>query len=43
MEIITQMEVLRGMFGLLATRDAHGLYGKYGFYKVSEKYMRKVG
>ena len=41
MEIITQMEELKGMFGLLATRDAHGLYEKYGFYKVGEKYMRK--
>jgi len=41
MEIITQMEELKGMYGLLATRDAHGLYEKYGFYKVGEKYMRK--
>jgi len=29
--------------GLLATRDAHELYEKYGFYKVGEKYMRKDG
>jgi len=41
-EIITGMEELNGMFGLLATRDAQGLYAKYGFQKVDgEKYMRK--
>jgi len=40
-EIITQMKELNGMFGILATRDAHGLYEKYGFKKVGEKYMRK--
>jgi predicted GNAT family N-acyltransferase len=40
-EIITQMKELDGMFGLLATSDAHGLYEKYGFKKVGEKYMRK--
>ncbi|GBU27893.1 GCN5 family acetyltransferase [Treponema sp. R8-4-B8] len=40
-EIITQMKELDGMFGILATRDAHGLYEKYGFKKVGDKYMRK--
>ena len=40
-EIITNMNELDGMFGILATRDAHGLYGKFGFYKVGEKYMKK--
>jgi len=40
-EAITQMKELDGMFGILATRDAHGLYEKYGFYKAGEKYMRK--
>jgi predicted GNAT family N-acyltransferase len=40
-EIITQMKKLDGMFGLLATSDSHGLYEKYGFKKVGEKYMRK--
>jgi len=40
-EIITQMKELDGMFGILATRDAHGLYEKYSFKKVGEKYMRK--
>ena len=40
-EIITQMKELDGLFGILATKDAHGLYEKYGFNKVGEKYMRK--
>jgi predicted GNAT family N-acyltransferase len=41
-EIITNMEYLNGMFGLLATRDAQKLYEKYGFKNVdTEKYMRK--
>jgi predicted GNAT family N-acyltransferase len=41
LEIITQMKELDGMFGILATSDAHGLYEKYGFKKVGEKFMRK--
>jgi len=40
-EIITQMKELDGMFGILATRDAHGLYERYGFKKIGEKFMRK--
>ena len=40
-ECITEMEELKGMFGILATRDAHGLYEKYGFKKEPEKYMRR--
>jgi predicted GNAT family N-acyltransferase len=40
-EIITQMKELDGMFGILATSDAHGLYEKYGFKRVGEKYMRR--
>jgi predicted GNAT family N-acyltransferase len=40
-EIITQMKELDGMFGILATRDAHGLYEKYGFKRVEGKYMRR--
>ena len=40
-EIITNMKDLDGMFGILATRDAHGLYEKYGFKKFGERFMRK--
>ena len=32
---------LKGCFGILATRDAHGLYEQYGFKLVTDKYMRK--
>ena len=32
---------LKGCFGVLATRDAQGLYEKYGFQLVNNKYMRK--
>jgi predicted GNAT family N-acyltransferase len=38
---ITEMETLKGMFGILATRDAHGLYEKYGFHREPENYMRR--
>jgi predicted GNAT family N-acyltransferase len=40
-EIITKMRELDGLFDILATRDAHGLYEKYGFKIVGEKYMRR--
>lgn len=40
-ESITEMDDLKGMFGILATRDAHGLYEKYGFQKVPDKFMRR--
>jgi GNAT superfamily N-acetyltransferase len=41
-EIITNMEELKGMFGILATKDAHTLYEKYGFVGAPEnQYMRR--
>lgn len=40
-KFITELEELQGMFGILATRDAHGLYEKYGFKREPEKYMRR--
>jgi len=40
-EIIVNLKELEGMFGILATRDAHELYRKYGFKNVGEFYMRK--
>ncbi|WP_219838167.1 GNAT family N-acetyltransferase [Paenibacillus sp. R14(2021)] len=36
-EIIT--EHYEGMLGLLGTRDAHGLYEKYGFTRNAERFM----
>lgn len=34
-------EQLKSLMGILATKDAHGLYGQYGFEKDSEGFMRK--
>ncbi|MEG2183029.1 MAG: GNAT family N-acetyltransferase [Oscillospiraceae bacterium] len=38
---IVNHEKLKGCFGILATSDAHGLYEKYGFNLVNDRYMRK--
>jgi GNAT superfamily N-acetyltransferase len=41
-EIITGMEELKGMSGILATRDAYKLYEKYGFVSAPEnRFMRR--
>ncbi|MEA4870397.1 MAG: GNAT family N-acetyltransferase [Christensenella sp.] len=41
-ETIMSHEKLRGVSGILATRDAHGLYARHGFTLVDpERYMRK--
>ncbi|GMO62578.1 MAG: GNAT family N-acetyltransferase [Treponemataceae bacterium] len=40
-EYITNMEELKDKFGILATKDAHKLYEKYGFEMQNGKYMRK--
>lgn len=32
---------LNGCFGILATKDAHGLYERYGFGLVTDKFMRR--
>ena len=39
---IVSDEQLKSLMGILATRDAHGLYGQYGFKKDSEGFMRKL-
>ncbi len=42
-QAILSHELLRGLNGILATRDAHTLYAKYGFANVDpERYMRKA-
>jgi GNAT superfamily N-acetyltransferase len=41
MQCITSLEELQGMFGILATRDAHGLYEQFGFKKNPESFMRR--
>ncbi len=40
-QTITEMDELKEMFGILATRDAHGLYEKHGFQKAPDKFMRR--
>lgn len=41
MEAMVNHEELKGCVGLLATSDAHGLYEKYGFHSVNDRFMRK--
>jgi len=41
MEQIMLHEELQGLLGILATKDAHGLYEQYGFYKEPNKFMMK--
>lgn len=41
MENITSTKELEGLMGILATRDAHGLYEQYGFEKDPDRFMRK--
>lgn len=38
---ISEMDELKEFIGILATRDAHGLYEKYGFQKAPDKFMRR--
>mgnify|MGYP001255540421 CR=1 FL=1 len=33
---------LQGCMGILATRDAHGLYEQYGFHRDSDRFMRRI-
>ena len=40
-EVVVNHEEFKDCFGILATRDAHGLYEQYGFKTVNGKYMRK--
>jgi len=38
---IVSDEQLKSLMGILATKDAHGLYGQFGFNKDSDSFMRK--
>ena len=40
-QCIVESESLRNLAGILGTRDAHGLYEKYGFAREPEKLMRR--
>lgn len=41
MSAIIHHELLKGCRGILATRDAHGLYEQYGFQREPERFMMK--
>lgn len=41
-EFITKDDELKDLHGLLLTKNAHGLYEKYGFERNSEKFMHKI-
>ena len=41
MDVVINYEELKGCFGVLATKDAHGLYEQYGFKLIKDRYMRK--
>jgi len=40
-EVLTTDPRLAGLLGVLATKDAHGLYEQYGFHKEANKFMKK--
>ncbi len=39
LDFVLSSEALRGLNGALATKDAHGLYEKFGFAKLPEIFM----
>jgi hypothetical protein len=41
-QTIVESRELRGLVAMLGTADAHGLYEKYGFEKVPDRFMRKL-
>ncbi len=43
MECIMETKEIEGLKGILATKDAHGLYEQYGFVREPEKFMIKKG
>ena len=40
-EAIVHDQQLASLFGILATRDAHGLYEQYGFVKGGDRFMSR--
>lgn len=42
MDSISSTKELDGLLGILSTKDAHGLYEKYGFIKEPYKFMMKA-
>ena len=42
LRIITNDADIKNLLGLLLTKDAHGLYEKYGFLKSGDQFMKKA-
>ena len=42
LKYVVESEELKGQFGILATRDAHGFYKHFGFRKEPETFMRRI-
>ena len=38
---IVESDNFKGLFGILGTRDAHGLYENFGFEREPETFMRR--
>ncbi len=41
-DTIVTSEALKGLNGILGTRDAHGLYEQYGFSRIQDRFMRRT-
>lgn len=41
LRVITNTEEIKNLRGILITKDAHGLYEKYGFLKSGDRFMEK--
>jgi GNAT superfamily N-acetyltransferase len=39
---IIESDELKGLVGILGTKDAHGLYEQFGFEKEAERFMRRI-
>ncbi len=40
-DTIVHDEILESLFGIIATRDAHGLYAQYGFTQGGDRFMSR--
>jgi GNAT superfamily N-acetyltransferase len=41
LKYVVESKALKGLFGILGTRDAHGFYGPFGFKREPETFMRR--
>jgi len=42
LELIVNSKELKGLFGILGTLDAHGLYEQFGFEKEPQRFMKRL-